>query len=61
MSTKNSELMLELLKELAVLKELDEKQQGIPKSGIRNAEFEGRQRRRLEISERIKALAEPIS
>jgi hypothetical protein len=60
MSTKNSELMVALLKELAVLKELDKKQQGMSKSDIRNAESEERQMRRLEISDRIKALAEPI-
>ncbi len=59
MSTKNSELMLELLKELALLKELDEKQPGQLRSDAGNAELEGRQRRRREISNQIKALAEP--
>jgi hypothetical protein len=59
MSTKPSEMMLDLLKELAFLKQLDEKHDGLPKSDTGNAEFEGRQTRRQEICDQIKALAEP--
>lgn len=59
MSAKSSEL-LELLKELALLKELDEKPLGMPsQSEIEIAEFEERQTRKREISDQIKALAEP--
>ncbi len=61
MSTKSSELMLDLLKELALLKELDEKLSKLPKSDTGNAEFERRQMRRQEICDQIKALAEPTA
>jgi hypothetical protein len=61
LSAKPSELMLDLLKELALLKQLDEKHQGQPKSDTGNAEFEGRQTRRQEICDQIKALAEPTA
>ena len=58
MSAKSSEL-LNLLKEVAFLKELDEKYASQPKSENEISEFEGRQTRRREISDQIKALAEP--
>jgi hypothetical protein len=61
MSAKPSELMLDLLKELALLRQLDEKHQEHLNSDMGNAELEGRQRRRLEISDQIKALAEPMT
>lgn len=60
MSAKSSEL-LDLLKELALLKELDEQHGGKTKSESEIAEFEDRQNRRREISDQIKALAEPES
>jgi len=61
MSAKPSELMLDLLKELALLKELDEKQHGLPTSDLEIAESERRQVRRREISDQIKALGEPMA
>jgi hypothetical protein len=59
MGAKPSELMLDLLKELALLKELDEKsrESAVPDPG----ESDVRERRRREICEQIKALAEPLS
>jgi hypothetical protein len=58
MSNKPSDAMLDLLKELALLKELDAKHHELPKSDSGTAEVEGRQMRRQEISDQIKALAE---
>jgi len=56
MSRKSSELM-GLLKELAWIKELDEKYEGGgSRSKVETAEFEGRQNRRREIADQIKAL-----
>lgn len=54
MSTKPSELMMDLLKELALLKEQDEKQG----TELDSSESESRQNRRREIGEQIKALGE---
>ena len=51
-----SELMLGLLKELAMLKELDENYEKEPTSKSGNSEFEDRQHRRQEISNQIKNL-----
>ncbi|HET7892265.1 MAG TPA: hypothetical protein VFL34_12100 [Candidatus Sulfotelmatobacter sp.] len=56
MSTEQSEQMMELLKELAMLKKLDEKENGRGSEGA--AELEGREARRREITEQIKALGD---
>jgi hypothetical protein len=57
MSAKSSELMMGLLQELAMLKELDKKYESGGRSEVDTAEFGGRQRRRQEISDQMKALA----
>jgi hypothetical protein len=56
MSTKPSEEMMTLLKELALLKELDEKHEAGTGLGVDAAELESRKHRRQEITEQIKAL-----
>ena len=53
-----SETMMDLLKELAVIKQLDEKYESGPRSELEISEFEKRQNRRQEIADRIKALGE---
>jgi len=53
-----SETMMNLLKELALLKELDEKSDQKSKSDKQGNEFEARQNRRQEIADQIKALGE---
>jgi tagatose-1,6-bisphosphate aldolase non-catalytic subunit AgaZ/GatZ len=53
-----SETMMNLLKELALLKELDGKSQTEPKSETEVREFEVRQNRREEITNQIKELGE---
>jgi hypothetical protein len=58
MSTESSEQMMELLKELALLKKLDEKQESGEGSDVDIAELESRENRRREITEQIKALGE---
>jgi hypothetical protein len=60
MSTKASEQMMVLLKELAMLKELDEKHESGTGSDVDNTELESRQNRRREITEQIKALGGPL-
>ena len=60
MSTDQSEQMMELLKELAMLKKLDEKESG-EGSDVDPAELESREARRLEITQQIKALGEAAS
>ena len=60
MSTKPSEQMMDLLKELSLLKELDEEHETGSASGIDSAELESRKKRRHEICEQIKALGGPI-
>jgi hypothetical protein len=50
--------MMNLLKELALLKELDEKHE--TGSGVDTAELESRKNRRREITEQIKVLGGPI-
>jgi hypothetical protein len=60
MSSKPSEQMMNLLKELALLKEMDEKHETGLGSGIDTAELESRKNRRQEICEQIKALGGPI-
>jgi hypothetical protein len=61
MSTKPSELMLDLLKELTLIKELDQQYENVPRSGVEVVEFESRQNRRREISHQMKALAAVVS
>jgi hypothetical protein len=51
--------MMDLLKELALLKELDQKYGAGSRTDPETTEFEGRQSRRREISDQIKELAEP--
>jgi hypothetical protein len=58
MSTKPSELMLAMLKELRLIKELDQQYEKGPRSGVEVVEFESRENRRREISDQMKALAE---
>ncbi len=53
-----SETMMNLLKELALLKELDEKSETKSKSEKEIREFEARQSRRQEIADQIRALGE---
>jgi hypothetical protein len=53
-----SETMMGLLKELALLKELDSKDKGGPRSEPEVSEFEQRKNRRREITDQIKALGE---
>ena len=60
MSMKSSEEMMELLKELALLKELDQKHETAAGSGVDAAELESRKKRRDEICEQIKALGGPV-
>jgi hypothetical protein len=57
MGSEPSDQMMELLKELALLKQLDENGVG-PK--IDPAELESRRNRRREITEQIKALGGPV-
>jgi hypothetical protein len=59
MSAKNSELMMDLLKEMALLKQLDDDYEKGQKSHPENNEFDARKTRRREIGEQMKALAEP--
>jgi hypothetical protein len=58
MSTKPSELMLDLLKELTLIKVLDQQYEKGPRSGVEVVEFESRENRRREISGQMKALAQ---
>ncbi len=60
MSTEPSELMMDLLRELALLKQLDEKHETGVGSDVDTAELESRKNRRREICEQIKALGGPI-
>ena len=53
-----SEEMMGLLKELVLLKDLDDRSGAGLKSGTEADEFRERQKRRSEISEQIKALAD---
>ena len=61
MSVSNSELMMDLLKEMALLKQLDDVYEKGSKSDSENSEFDARKTRRHEIGEQMKALAEPAS
>ena len=58
MSSKPSEQMMDLLQELALLKDLDKDDERGFRSDVQAAEFESRQRRRQEIGDQIKALGE---
>jgi ribosomal protein S8 len=58
MSTKPSEQMMDLLKELAFLKDLDAKHETT--SPVDTTDLESRKNRRHEICEQIKALGGPI-
>jgi hypothetical protein len=59
MSTESSQQMMDLLKELAMLKELDEKHE-TGGSDVDTADLESRKKRRHEICEQIKALGGPL-
>jgi len=56
--SEQSETMMNLLKELALLKELDEKSDREPKSETEAIEVEARQHRRREITDQIRDLGE---
>ena len=56
-----SERMMDLLQELALIKELDQQHEIGLRSKVEIAEFERRQDRRVEIGGQIKALAEPAA
>jgi hypothetical protein len=58
MSSKPSEQMMDLLQELALLKELDKDHKEASKSDVQAAESDSRKRRRQEIGDQIKALGE---
>ena len=60
MSTESSQQMMDLLKELAMLKELDEKPEKGLGSDVDTADLESRKKRRHEICEQIKALGGPL-
>ena len=60
MSTKPSEQMMDLLKELVLLKELDQRHETGSESGADTAEHESRENRRREIAEQIRALGGPL-
>lgn len=65
MNGKSSDAMMDLLKELALLKKLDVKSENaapsslVEVSELEISEFEHRKNRRQEITGQIKALAEP--
>lgn len=61
MSLGPSEQMMDLLKELALLKQLDENQTSGEGSDLEIAERESREKRRREISEQIKSLGGPLA
>ncbi|MGA7377589.1 MAG: hypothetical protein WBW36_14645 [Candidatus Sulfotelmatobacter sp.] len=58
MSSKPSEQMMDLLQELALLKELDKDDEKGLASNLQAADFDSRRRRRQEIGDQIKALGE---
>ena len=61
MSSKPSEQMMDLLQELALLKEFDKDDKKGLASNLQAADFDSRQRRRQEIGDQIKALGESTS
>ena len=60
MSTESSQQMMDLLKELAMIKDLDEKHETGSGSDVDTADLESRKKRRHEICEQIKALGGPL-
>jgi hypothetical protein len=58
MSSKPSEQMMDLLQELALLKELDRNEEKGFGSHVQAAESDSRKRRRQEIGDQIRALGE---
>jgi hypothetical protein len=60
MRTESSQQMMDLLKELAMLKELDEKHETGSGSDVGTSELESRKKRRHEVCEQIKALGGPL-
>ncbi len=61
MSLGESEEMMDLLKELALLKRMDEDQTSGEGSDLEIAERESREKRRREIAEQIKSLGGPLA
>jgi hypothetical protein len=61
MSAKPSDVMMDLLKELVLLKDLDQKYDEGSRTKRKIAQFEERQTRRQQITDQIKALAEPAN
>jgi hypothetical protein len=61
MSAKPWDVMMDLLKELALLRDLDQKYDEGSRTKREIAEFEERQTRRRQITDQIKALAEPAN
>lgn len=59
MTANSSEAMMNLLKELALLKTLDVVSESATGSNLETSELALRETRRQEIAEQIKALAEP--
>ena len=60
MSTESSKQMMDLLKELALLKELDQKHETGAGTDADTAELESRKDRRREITEQLKVLGGPV-
>ena len=61
MSLGRSEQMMDLLKELALLKRMDEDQTSGDGADLEIAERESREKRRQEITEQIKSLGGPLA
>jgi hypothetical protein len=61
MSLGPSEQMMDLLKELALLKRMDEDETSGEGSDLEIAERESREKRRHEITEQIKSLGGPLA
>ena len=61
MNAKPSDAMMDLLKELSLLKDLDQQYEGGAKTEREITEFEERQTRRRQITDQIKALGEPAN
>ncbi len=59
MGSESSEEMMDLLKELALLKEMDEKHEHLSGPDVKASEVESRKKRRHEICEQIKVLGGP--
>jgi hypothetical protein len=61
MSTNPSDMIMDLLKELALIKELDKNHEAAMGTQSENADFEARQVRRREIATQIKSLSLPTA